>query len=374
MTKAIEIKLSFVLKVFNDVLSLMRYLILLVLSLIFSASGNALTINITVKGDKVRYENSRDRGAGSFVATTSEIFSSLEPTNKWIPAILKVDKDVVLIGPSSEQVNLQVLVNGLEYDWGSLNHSTVINANLGLEADYCSQTKTSSTITITTNSLQSCIASKALVSNKNAGNIPFYFVRPVFEVKDLLDALKGKSEGVYIGSVKVPFRYYYYNSMSILTYKNLLLNLTFKVNYIPEVFTSLVVIPENGGVMSPQYSYGKVKGETRFNIEVLGYFNAGIKMKIDTSKGYYLNHESQMDRNIPYYVRCDICEDKIIVGDNGKVTSSVLNNSGVVLVPVGSDKTKISYSLTVGYSDKTVHDVSTGTYSDSFVVIFGLDY
>lgn len=286
----------------------------------------------------------------------------------------QVNKNVTLTGPSSEQTTVQVLVQGLEYDWGSLSNSTAINDKLGLESGYCSNSTTSSMTKILNNSMSSCISSAAIISKSGSENIPFYFVRPIFEIKKLLEALKGKAEGVYVGSVKVPFRYYFYNSMSILTYRNLSFNLTFQVNYLPETFTSLIVTPENGGVMSPQYGSGTVKGETRFNIETLGYFNTGIKMKFDTSKTYSLTHDTQTEKKIPYYVHCDTCEDQVIVGDNGNVTTSVLNNAGVVLAPIGSDKTRINYNLTVGYSDKTVNEVVTGGYSDSFVVIFGLDF
>lgn len=352
----------------------MRHLILFALSLIFSASSYALTVNITVKGENIRYENSRDWGRGYYVSTASEIFSRLEPTNKWVPAMLQVNKVATLTGPASEQAEVQVIVHGLEYDWGSLSYSTGFNGNLGLEAGLCSNTTGSSVATIINNSLSSCISSAALENKAGDENIPFYFVRPIFEIKNLLAALKGKPEGVYTGSVRVPFRYYFYNNMSILTYRNLSFNLTFQVNYLPEAFTSLIVTPENGGVMPPQYGSGTVKGETRFNIETLGYFNTGIKMKFDTSKDYSLTHDTQTEKKIPYYVHCDTCEDKVIVGDNGKVTTSVLNNAGVILAPVGSDKTRINYNLTVGYSDKTVNEVVTGGYSDSFVVIFGLDF
>lgn len=352
----------------------MRHLILFALGLIFSTSSNALTINISVKGQDVRYDNSRDWGRGYYVTTTSEIFSSLEPTKKWVPAMQLVNKSVTLTGPSSEQVTVEVLVQGLEFDWGSLSNLTATNDKLGMESGYCSNSTATSMTTILNNSMSSCISSAAIISKSGKENIPFYFVRPIFEIKELLTSLEGKPEGVYVGSVKVPFRYYFYNSMSIFTYRNLLLNLTFQVNYIPEVFTSLIVTPENGGVMPPQYGSGTVKGETRFNIEALGYFNTGIKMKFDTSKDYSLTHTSQAEEKIPYYVHCDTCDDKVIIDEKGKMTTSVLNNAGVVLAPVGSDKTKINYNLTVGYSDKTVNEVVTGGYSDSFVVVFGLDF
>lgn len=353
----------------------MRYLILFALSLVFSASSYALTVNVTVKGEDIRYENARSYAGSFYLTTASEIYSGLEPTKKWIPAVEKGSKLVTLTNGTS-QAEVTVGIYGLEFDWGGLNSSIDTSDSShgsGLEKGRCNPEQTASGVLLNNSAANyTCISNYPVVSAKE--NIPFYFVRPMFQLPDLLTALKGKPEGIYVGSLKVPVRYYFYNSMSIFTYRNLSLNLTFQVNYLPEVFTSLVVTPENGGVMPPQYGSGTVKGETRFNIETLGYFNTGIKMKFDTSKDYSLTHDSQTEKEIPYYVHCDTCEDKVIVGDNGKVTTSVLNNAGVVLAPVGSDKTRINYNLTVGYSDKTVNEVVTGGYSDSFVVIFGLDF
>ena len=350
----------------------MRHLILLALFLVYSASSSALTVNISVTGDKIKYENAVTAMNSTHKPTTSEIISGLEPTKKWIPAIATTNKKLTFVS-SSDQAEVDVEIWGLEYDVGGLNTTLDLNPEYGLEDSRCSLRRIGTSFEILEQYYNSsCISVNSI--NNVTENIPFYFVRPLFKVKNLSGALKGKPEGVYVGSLKVPFRYYFYNSMSILTYRNLSFNLTFQVNYIPEVFTSLVVTPENGGVMPPQYGSGTVKGETRFNIETLGYFNTGIKMKFDTSKDYSLTHASQTEKKIPYYIHCDTCDDKVIVDDKGKITTSVLNNAGVVLAPVGSDKTRISYNLTVGYSDKTVNEVVTGSYSDSFVVVFGLDF
>ncbi len=237
--------------------ALMRYLILFVFSLIFSASSYALTVNVTVKGDNIRYENARSHASSSYLATTSEIFSGLEPTTKWIPAFEQITKSVTFTnGTAQAQVN--VAINGLEYDWGGLN--TTINTSdtahgSGLEKGKCIPEQASSGVLLSsTVANNTCISSYSIANTKE--NIPFYFIRPLFQLSNLLTALKGKPEGIYVGSVTVPFRYYFYNSMSVLTYRNLSLNLTFQVNYLPEVFTSLVVTPENGGVMMPVYGSG----------------------------------------------------------------------------------------------------------------------
>lgn len=353
----------------------MRHSILFVLSLIFSASSYALTVNVTVKGEDIRYENARAYDNSFYLTTNSEVFSGLEPTKKWIPAVETGTQSITLTNGST-QAEATVSFSGIEFDWGGLNSSidtSDFSHGNGLEQARCNPAQTSSGVLLSnTVASYTCISNYPVMSAKE--QIPFYFIRPMFRLPDLLTALKGKPEGIYVGSLKVPVRYYFYNSMSIFTYRNLSLNLTFQVDYLPEVFTSLVVTPENGGVMPPQYGSGTVKGETRFNIETLGYFNTGIKMKFDTSKDYSLTHDSQTEKKIPYYVHCDTCQDKVIVGDNGKVTTAVLNNTGVVLAPVGSEKTRINYNLTVGYSDKTVNEVITGGYSDSFVVVFGLDF
>ncbi len=352
----------------------MRHLILFALGLIFSTSSSALTINISIKGQNVQYENSRDWGRGYYVATTSEIFSTLEPTQKWIPAMSRVSKEVTLKGVSSGTAKVQVVLHGLEYDWGSLNFTKEINNNMGLEGGSCSNSITSSTTIIFSSSHASCIGTSALKTNASLGNPPFYFVRPIFQINKLLEGLRGQPEGIYTGSVNIPFRYYFYNDMSVLTYRNLTMNLTFQVNYVPDVFSSLIVTPENGGIINPEYGSGTVEGFTRFNIEVKGYFSTGIKMKFDTSKDYSLAHSARPEKKIPYYIHCDTCEEKIIVKDNGKMNLSVLNDSGVVFNKAGSDKTSINYNLTIGYSEKTINDVISGSYSDNFVVIFGLDF
>ncbi|HFQ5334909.1 TPA: hypothetical protein ACGVBC_001044 [Vibrio vulnificus] len=350
----------------------MRYLTLFIIPLIFSAFSHALTVNISINGDKITYENAVVTENSNYRPTSSEIIPGLAPTKKWIPAASSIAKNLTFTS-SSDKAEVEVEVWGLEYDVGSLDTTLVRNDENGLEKTRCSLNRRGTSYRIMESFTDSsCVAIYSINNTKE--NIPFFFIRPLFKIKNLTESLKGKAEGVYVASIEIPVRYYFYNSMSILTYRNLSFHLTFQINYVPETFTSLVVTPESGGVITPQYGSGTVKGETRFNIETLGYFNTGIKMKFETSKTYVLTHESQTDKKIPYYIHCDTCLDKVIIGDDGKTTTSVLTNAGVVLVPVGSDNMKINFNLTVGYTDKTVNEVVTGEYSDSFVVIFGLDF
>lgn len=358
---------------------LMRHLNLFALSLIFSASGYGLTINMTIEGEDLRIDNASVQAISGYLNYTpalGETYAGLKSTKKWVPIQIKTGSYITFTNGTTQVVDVPISTTGTEFVWEGEGFSldTSDTTNLGYYS--CPTSQIPSGISLDNSTSGDCRSPYPLVSLKET--IPFYEVRPMLLIRTfaLLAAFKGKPEGVYIGSMELPITYFDYDdSLSLFTEQTLPpIIVTFQVDYIPETFTSLVVTSENDGKMPPEYGSGTVKGETRFNIETLGYFNTGIKMKFDTSKDYSLTHESQTDKKIPYYVHCDTCEDKVIVGDNGKVTTSVLNNAGVVLAPVGSDNTRINYNLTVGYSDKTVNEVVTGGYSDSFVVIFGLDF
>ncbi|TPA23132.1 hypothetical protein DXJ84_20795 [Vibrio parahaemolyticus] len=360
----------------------MRHLNLFAFSLIFSTSGYGLTINMTIEGEDIRVDNVSLQQAITenifyYIPTSGETYAGLKPTKKWVPTKEKTGGYITFTNGSNQQVDVPMSTVGDEFVWEGegFSHDTSDIPNIGYEKCHTSQIPSGVLVQNFASSYW-CTSPYSLVSLKET--IPFYEVRPqlVIRKSQTLAAFKGKPEGVYIGSIEFPVAYFSYDDSVQVFRKQTLppMIVTFQIDYIPEAFTSLVVTSENDGKMPPEYGSGTVKGETRFNIETIGYFNTGIKMKFDTSKDYSLTHESQTDKKIPYYVHCDTCEDKVIVGDNGKVTTSVLNNAGVVLAPVGSDNTRINYNLTVGYSDKTVNEVVTGGYSDSFVVIFGLDF
>ncbi|MEZ9417122.1 hypothetical protein AB4189_23620, partial [Vibrio sp. 10N.286.49.E1] len=194
----------------------MRHLILFVLPLICSASSYALTVNITVKGEDIRYENATPY-AGSYLTTTSEVLSGLEPTKKWLPAVEKGTKSITLTNGST-RAEAKVSFYGFEFNWGGFNSSVDTSDSshgFGLEKTRCNPVQTSSGVLLVNNTASNtCISNYPVVSVKE--NIPFYFIRPMFQISDLLSALRGKPEGTYIGSVKIPLRYYFYNNMALL--------------------------------------------------------------------------------------------------------------------------------------------------------------
>jgi len=75
---------------------------------------------------------------------------------------------------------------------------------------------------------------------------------------------------------------------------------------------------------------------------------------------------------IKYFIKCALCDQKIIV-DNGNLHADVTSNTGVVTVPVGPNPNKIDFKLSVGYNAQEYDNVVTGSYTGSFIVIFEVD-
>ncbi|WP_076409544.1 hypothetical protein [Shewanella sp. UCD-KL12] len=332
----------------------------------------AITVNININGDNVKYENAR-LDKGNYISTASEFVSNLEPTSSWLPASSSKELNFNLFGPDKKNASLHVQLTGLEFDWAgsSSNSDSINNTVMGLESGICNTYILAGTKVQLTSDSSSCISNRFINSASELN--PFYFVRPIFKVHSF-STLTGLPEGVYVGSEIIKYRYYYYNKHNVFTYRELSFDLTFQISYTPSVFSSLEVVAENGGIIEPKYETDKVKGETKYNVVASGFFDTGIKMKFDTGGNYSLIHESDSTSIIPYYIHCSTCDNKVIVGDDGKVVSAVLSSSGIVNVPVGGNHNTISFDLVVGYRNREFNEVITGRYSASFNVIFGLDF
>ncbi|CAH0527335.1 hypothetical protein [Vibrio hippocampi] len=339
---------------------------------------HAATLNITVQGDSVTYENANTFSGDIYRVTSAQSYAGLEPTNRWFPSATKTTQTLTLNGLNGETVSTNMTLHGFEYDWGGVSLTSSANTNTGLEPGFCTTSSTSSsTLAVySTSSGDTTCASSIELNNAAAFQTPFFFVRPLFSVDDLMTALSGKPEGTYSATFHVSFKYYYYNQQSVLTYRTLSMPITLMVTYMPNILRSLNVYSPDAGVMEPEYTPSNVKGQTSYKVEATGYFNNGLKMQFDTSKDYQLMHEgggNGATDKIPYYITCSTCSDYQQIVVDGTVTTAVGANSGVVTAPTGADKSTVNYELTIGYENRTIDQVKTGQYSDSFTVLFAVD-
>lgn len=348
------------------------------LLLFTSLHSQAVTINLTIIGDKVNYENAKPFSSVTkgYALTSSEIYNNLQPTKKWITALNKVKQNISLSGPESG-AKLSFDLIGLEYDLASDKFTNVSNNSmLGLESRQCSaeQPISGGTRVFDTSSGEvRCIGH--YVHTSSVGYTPFFFVRPVFKIDEnaLMEELKGKASGTYYANINVPFRYYFYTDNDVFTYRNLHLPISFQVHFTPGYLQSVSVTSPTNGIILPNYENGVVKGEAKYIVKAQGYFNSGLKMRFDTLKSYQLTHDSDSTSTIPYYVKCQTCNRQDIISD-GVMTPAVSGDGGVVVKLINGDNAQLNYELLVGYDERTIDQVKTGNYRDSFTVLFALDF
>ncbi|MDN4697061.1 hypothetical protein QYZ44_26635 [Vibrio parahaemolyticus] len=243
----------------------MRHLNLFAFSLIFSASGYGLTINMTIEGEDIRVDNAKLYWASEsylqYILTSGETYAGLKSTKKWIPMMIKKG-DFITFTNGTTQVDVPISTTGTEFVWegGGFSPDTSDTSHLGYLI--CDTSQIPSGIFVNNNvSSSRCSSAYPLVSLKET--IPFYEVRPELLIRKskMLAAFKGKPEGVYISSMEIPVEYYDYDdSVSLFALQTLPpIIVTFQLDYIPEAFTSLVVTSENDGKIPPEYGSGTVK-------------------------------------------------------------------------------------------------------------------
>ena len=206
------------------------------------------------------------------------------------------------------------------------------------------------------------------------GKTPFYFLTPVFDVSEaaFIQVFKDNKavEGNYSGILNFTLRYYYFTAQGILTWRSILQQLAIQIYYKPDFLENVVLSP-SVFVIKPEYSVkGKVSGTAKYiNVSATGYFTTGLKMTFTAGAGSVFQMAGLGSNIIKYFIKCALCDQKIIV-DNGNLHADVTSNTGVVTVPVGPNPNKIDFKLSVGYNAQEYDNVVTGSYTGSFIVIF----
>lgn len=81
---------------------------------------HAATLNITVQGDSVTYENANTFSGDIYRVTSAQSYAGLEPTNRWFPSATKTTQTLTLNGLNGETVSTNMTLHGFEYDWGGV--------------------------------------------------------------------------------------------------------------------------------------------------------------------------------------------------------------------------------------------------------------
>lgn len=331
---------------------------------LFPTISCAFTVNADYVGEQLKWKNATVSGVGDWWTSTDWTpVSGMPPTTTWIPGnfATKPPSTMQLSGPGGT-ASLPIVMNGIEFNWSSASPTAANAVSTGVPV--CSHDSVGANSGYEANSDGTPCVSKNQIQNGTAVT-PFYFIRPIFNIDtvDLKQALEGKESGTYSGTIPLSIRYYYMTSGGALSYFILSQSFTFIINYQPAILTDVLIIGDQN--ITPQYNTDNntVSGSTSFNVIATGMFPNGITLTF-VNRDYNMT-DMNSDKYIPYSITCNACVDNQIVL-NGIYQLASTETS----VPSPGDINLINFNLDVSYNDISKDTITTGTYSDTFTIIF----
>ncbi|WP_342902356.1 hypothetical protein [Shewanella vaxholmensis] len=364
----------------------MNFFILLysLLLSVFSISASAYTLNMKLKGNNVVYNNAIALGGDEYALTDWTAINNLIPTNRWQPALLTTNnRQFILTGPGGDVI-VPIHLLGGQFNIGGVSGVSDQNAPI-ISGSICGDRSGFDGSVVTLSSVvqdnvghvtESCQAGFSLSTLQSVQ--PFYFNRPIFSINSqeliaAFEVLDKKIPGQYFGSISVNNRYYFLEN-GVVTYRQLpSQSFTVQINYSPEFITDINVDTQKNIVPVYDTSLHMASGSVDFNVKATGYFQTGIQMTFDPKKEYFLNKVKNVpddislgSKPIPYFIRCGECSTSSIV-ENGAIQNLAVSP---VKYEVSSPTEMFEFNLTVGYEGISSEDIETGTYMDTFTVIF----
>jgi hypothetical protein len=362
------------------------YFVYLAFMSVVPGTVGAYTLNVNVKGNNVTYNNALALGGDQYTLTDWTAINNLMPTNQWQPALMTTNNNqLTLVGPGGDVV-LPIHFTGSEYNLGGVVGASDENAPL-VSGNVCADRSgfDGSVVTLSSgvpdgvgHSSEICQAGFSISTTQNVQ--PFYFTRPIFSLNSqnlmaAFDSLPNKVPGQYIGSISLNNRYYFIEN-GVLTYRQLSSQMfTVQINYSPQFITNISVDAQKNIIPVYDTILHKASGSVDFNIKATGYFQSGIQMVFDPTKKYLLTKiqdgsspdNVRLDsKSIPYFIRCRECSTNSIV-ENGIIQSSAIPP---VKYEVDSSTEMLEFNLNVGYEGVSSEEIETGTYMDTFTVVF----
>ncbi|PKG40495.1 hypothetical protein [Psychromonas sp. Urea-02u-13] len=340
----------------------MRYLLLLCL---LSLNAHAFTINGKLTGEKLDWFNASSDGQ---YLTPNYWFKpgNLPKTTAWVPGTFTSMTDLYIeLSSGNEHVSVPLTLSGVNYQtnpiWESSWYSDIYPS--------CNETKLSSIATVKRTAGHGyCIADSRL--NYQQPETPFTALQPIIKLDKavLIAQLKGKSKGVYSGTVSAIASYGFFvdASQTVKTYRNIPITFSVQIEYNPSVIKRINVL--GTGHIVPKYDTKAhtVSGQTGFKVSALGYFENGLTFRLINKKtnDYTLKPVNSGSTSIPYSITCKGCSSGSQLVSKGKLVD---DGKAEITSP---DSTLIPFTLGVNYDNISVKDVEESSYADHFTVMF----
>jgi len=341
----------------------MRYLILLCL---FSLNAHAFTMSGELVGGKLTWSNSRKIG-DEIVPDYWLKPPRLPATKKWVPGTyVSPTKLQLQLTNGTDTVSVPLDLTGVRYHpmkgYDKAPYSdiypTCVKSDLGQFA----------LVTTGATGGNFCIANSSI--NYEQPGPPFNQMQPSFVLKDELvaAALKGKSKGIYSGTVSAVTSYGFFaqGSETVKTYRNVAFTFSVQIKYSPSVINRINVL--GNGHIVPKYdtTAHTVSGVSGFKVSALGYFENGLKFELINKAvdDYHLKPVTTGSTSIPYSITCQGCTTGSQLVEKGNVVSdgkAEIHAPGSSLIP---------FTLGVSYDNISVKDVEESSYADHFTIMF----
>ncbi|MEZ8658787.1 hypothetical protein AB4581_11375 [Vibrio cyclitrophicus] len=334
---------------------------LLVASALFMTSYcyGAFYVKGDIKGVNVRWDNVTTNG-DKMVPSQWGVPPSLRTVHAWSAGSLASAPapSITLKGGSGNETSgeIPIQITGMQYNVTGIDFEESNSSGLGGGCDIDDVT-----LPVITVDGIGCMSNTKF--STMVPTVPFILFRPIFNLNnnDIVDALKGKSQGIYSASVPINTRYYYENTSGISTYRNINDVIIFTFNYEPIQLESVTVVGD--GIMKPEYdTTGKrVSSDTEFKVSANGYFTNGLVLTMPQQAYEMVNSESP-GNVIPYSIICMECSTQELVREG------LLLNERETTIAEGGNGTVINFNLRFEY-DVDGKSLVTGTYRDSVIIM-----
>ncbi|WP_446522787.1 hypothetical protein [Photobacterium damselae] len=300
--------------------------------------------------------------SGSEQITPSTWFpkSNLLPILEWSPIFNPQEQEVTFsngVDSFKQKIALEKLI------FKSKNFSREVNS--GTIGSLCSIDENDGIIATLGGGGGECFSSFKFKSLSNE-IIPFRYIKPVIRLDSLYSNLKSIPQGRYTSTYSFNIKYLFKRKNGVISYRVIPTVISFEIDFNPA--NLLDVIPHGDGIINPVYDKSNrlISGETKFNIEVKGVFPSGIKLQfMPTSVDNTFKLENIMDNSeIPYEVKCDVCDSNIIVDDKGKL----IDKNGIYYI--SSFTSDFNFNLDVGFNSVKAETINSGRFRDTFYIYF----
>ncbi|MHC0041874.1 hypothetical protein ACGDLY_001285 [Vibrio campbellii] len=337
-----------------------NYLILLTSMTVVSPCYSAFYINGDVSANDVVWKDVTYGKGDTMVPSKWGVPPALDAVKSWSAGSLPAEaaSSIILKGGLNNETTtaIPLSISGVQYNTAGIDFVEGSNSSGG----GCDLDEV--LLPIVSVKGIGCISSSQL--SVSTPTSPFVLYRPMFAIEEakIIEALKGKAEGIYSASVPISIRYYYENVYGVSTYRNFSDVVIFSFKYEPVEITDLVIL-EGNGELEPVYDKDnkRISATTSYKLEAQGYFNNGIILTLPT-KEYELVHTSSPELTIPYNISCNECNTVQLVSDGVLLeqTTSIGEGSGI--------QTNLPFTLLFDY-DVEGDYLSSGQYTDAITIV-----